>query len=225
MLGFNLDYAKKTGRDLSVFKLLEKLRWGSLLVCKHCRQLWYLNEDNKFINFTPNDRLALIHEWNREKLILNFDLAEKLKLIGTTTLESFGSNLKYLEAPCGIVTKSGEEFEFAILSLQMHAPFEPKRHYRLSDEIREIYSSPYALPYSVRVETSKAKEISMGFAPTFVETPGGELFTLNWNNYFFKKTGYLARDLFVSEKKFVLKDSPAAFSYQGEIQYFIADLQ
>ena len=120
---------------LGVFRPVESLRWGHLFKCTVCDQPWYLNGDGNVMHFVPRDRLSLIREWNEHPLTLSAEHLEKLEAIGRTPPDVCGNGAQFHETPCGVVTKSGERFDLAIVSRQQHAPFEELRKYRLVSEI------------------------------------------------------------------------------------------
>ena len=90
-------------------------------------------------------------------------------------------------------------------------------------EIAEINPSPYALPLAVRVATSKADEIRMGFAPTMVNLPNGELLALNWSQHFLVKDDIDASKVSLSESRIDMKKPPAVYNGPKDVVYFIAD--
>ena len=227
MIGFNWDYAREKGLglDLDAFQLAENLRRGTLYQCRDCGHPWYLAPDSqvKFMNAVNPDRLPLIHRWNEKPILLSPDHERKLAAIGRTPPDHYGNGKDYHQTPCGVVTTSGEKIDLAIVSQQGHAPYENGRACRLADEIGDIYPSPFALSLAVRLATTRASEISMGFAPTLVETPDGKLFTLNWTTHFFVKPGIRAGDLAVSQKGLDRQHLPEIYAGGEAITYFIAD--
>lgn len=227
-ISFNWEYAKTTSRpdakrDLSIFTHPQELRWGTLFRCASCGQPWYLDGEAQFMNFVPRDRLALIHEWNNHQILIKPELLTKLEMIGRTPPDLYGNGAQFHETPCGVLTKSGERIDLAIVSMQRHAPFEDWRQYRRASEIQDIYPSPYALPLAVRTATSKADEIRMGFAPTLVKMPDGQAIILNWTQNFFVRDGCDAGAIVLSGQHLDMKNPPEIYSPPKNITYFVAD--
>jgi hypothetical protein len=227
-ISFNWEYAKQTKRadakrDLTIFIKPQALRWGTLFRCASCDQPWYLDGEARFMNFVPRDRIHLIAEWNEHKLLLKPEHLTKLEMIGRTPPDVFGNGAQFHETPCGVLTKSGERVDLAIVSLQKHAPFEDWRHYRLASEIEDIYPSPYALPLPVRIATSNADESRMGFAPTLVDLPCGKTVILNWTQNFLVRDGCDASAVVVSRQQLDVKNLPAIQPPPKNVTHFVAD--
>lgn len=214
----------KIRHSLGTFEPVQKLRWGRLFKCKACNQPWYLDEYG-LMNSVLRDRLSLIYEWNAHAIFLLPKHICELEHIGRTPPDSYGNGSQFHETPCGVVTKSGEQIDLAIISRQKHAPFEGYRQYRLASEVDEIYMSPYALPLPVRIATAMADEIHMGFSPTLIELPGGELVVLNWRQNFFVREGYKASEVILAEHKHGIKAPPEIYSLSKNVIYFVADLE
>lgn len=223
---FNWPYGKihPSGYTSYVFEFIKKLKTGSLFKCKSCNEHWYLDENESFMNAIPKTRLELIKQWDASTIILNTEQLKILKEIGRTPPDIYGNGKQYHETPCKIITKNCEIFNFAIITQQRHAPFEKYRKYRLASEIQEIQSSPFALSLEVRVATTEAGELGMGFAPTVIEKPNGELVIFNWTQHFYDNRDCLAKDLKVANDYNDPRKLPIA-SKAPEITYFIADCE
>jgi hypothetical protein len=228
-ISFNWEYAKTTSkpeakRDLTVFISPQKMRWGTLFQCASCGQPWYLDSDAQFMNVVLRERIELIQKWNDHAILIGSNNLARLEEIGRTTPDLYGNGAQFHETPCGVMTKSGEKIDLAIVSIQRHAPFEHWRQYRLASEIETIYPSPYALPLPVRVATSRADEIRMGFAPTLVELPNGQVIILNWTQNFFVRDNCNTSAIVISQKKLDMKSLPEIYSPPNNIIYFVADI-
>ncbi len=227
-ISFNWEYAKTTvrpdaRRDLSIFVSPQKMRWGTLFQCSSCGQPWYLDGNSQFMNLVPRERIGLIQKWNEHPILIGSEYRSKLEDISHTPPDLYGNGSQYHETPCGVITKSGERIDVAIVSIQRHPPFEAWRQYRLASEIESIYPSPYALPLPVRVATARADEIRMGFAPTLIELPNGQVVILNWAQNFFVREGCDASAIVLSQKKLDMKNPPEIYSQPNNITYFVAD--
>ena len=176
------------------------------------------------MNFVPRERVGLIQEWNDHPIFIGPEYLAKLEEIGRTPPDLCGNGAQFHETPCGVLTKFGERIDLSIVSVQRHAPFEDWRQYRLASEIETIYPSPYALPLPVRTATSRADEIRMGFAPTVVELPNGQIVILNWTQNFFVREGCDASAIVLSQKRLDMKSSPEIYSPPKNITYFVADM-
>lgn len=228
-ISFNWEYAKTNNRpdarrDLSVFTSPRQMRWGTLFQCASCAQPWYLDGDARFMNFVPRERIRLIQEWNEHSIVIGSEHRAKLEQIGRTPPDLYGNGAQFHETPCGVVTKSGERLDLTIVSVQRHAPFEEWRQCRLASEIETIYPSPHALSLPVRTATSRADEIRMGFAPTLVELPNGELVALNWTQNFFVREGCDTNAIVVSQRRLDMKNPPEIYSSPKNVTYFVADM-
>lgn len=228
LLSFNWEYARTTSRpehqrDLSVFVKPVPLRYGTLYKCRSCGQPWYLAGEPAFMNFVPRNRRDLINQWNEREIVIASSHAAQLAAIGRTPPDIYGNRSQYCEIPCTVTTAQGQKIEKAVVSLQRHAPFEEWRDCRLATEIAEISPSPYALPLPVRVATSKADEIRMGFAPTMVTLSNGELLALNWSQHFLVRDGIDASKVTLTATRVDMMNLPAVYNGPKDVVYFIAD--
>jgi hypothetical protein len=229
IISFNWKYASTAPRaefrkDLTVFVSPEQLRWGTLFRCESCGHPWYLDGEERFMNCVPRDRLALIHQWNQQPIVLSSEQIAKLKKIGRTPADIYGNGAQFHLTPCTVVTKSGQQIDVAIVSQQRHAPFEYWRQCRLATEIGHIDPSPHALPLSIRAATAEAKEMRMGFSPTVAKTPDGETIIFNGPQNFFVKEGCSAGKVVLSKKRINWNKMPHVYPEPKNIEYFVADL-
>jgi len=229
--GFSWEYAKTTNQpDTRQFVSPQKMRWGTLFQCASCGQPWYLDGNAKFANLVARERIGLIQEWSDHPIFIGSENLAKLEEIGRNPPRMIMVGTKSQETPCGVLTKSGERIDLAIVSIQRHAPFEDWRQYRLASEIETIYPSPYALPLPVRTATLTAVEIAMGFAPTLVELPNGQEIILNGTHNFFVREGCDASAIVLSQKRLDMKSLPEIYSpsenisLSKNITYFVADM-
>ena len=228
LISFDWEYAKTSRspehrRDLSVFVRPRELRYGVLYECVLCRHPWYLCGEPAFMNFVPPERLELIEKWNEHPIILRQEPSAQLGAIGRTPPDQYGNGRQFHETPCAITTVSGEQINLAIVSVQRHAPFEEWRDCRLASDIAAVHPSPYALPLTVRAASSQADEIRMGFAPTMIEAPNGELLALNGTQNFLVSSRCKASEVVVSNRRLDWSNSPALHGRPDGIVYFVAD--
>ena len=227
-ISFNWQYALKNSKsDLPKNKELyvnpQKLKTGTLFQCKNCSSYWYLDADEQFMNVVHEDKLDVIRAWSEKSLTLTEDQKKALGDIGVTPPDLYSNGSKFKETPCKVKTKTGELFEYAIVTIQSHAPFEEWREYRLASEIEKISSSLYALPLEVRLATTQADEIRMGFAPTLVELSNGQRTILNWTTNFLKINGVETSDTKVCKESINASDMPAIYKSTEKVVYFVAD--
>lgn len=170
----------------------------------------------------PEGRLELVLAWNRAEILLADRVLETLAEIGPTPPDIFGNNRQYVQIPCGVATKAGERIDAAIVSLQHSAPIEDWRTYRLGSEITEIYPSQFTLPLDVRLASTQAEEIAMGFAPSLIVMPDGRRFTLNGTTNFLDQPGYSAAEARIDPQPFSRGNMPAS-ARDRPVLYFVAD--
>lgn len=228
VLGFHWEHARtatdpKFRRDLSVFVSPVPLRCGMLHQCRACGSHWYLSGAPACLNYVSPDRLDLIRKWNEKPIRLNAAQLSVLGAIGSTPPDIYGNGSQYVETPCAVTTAHGESFDLAIVSFQKHAPYEAWRDCRLASEIKAIRPSRFTLSREVRIATSRADEIRMGFAPTVVELPDGEIFALNWTQNFFVSPNVDASQVAVSSRGFDWKSPPPVLGSPQGVVHFVAD--
>lgn len=227
LISFNWHYYRERGaddstHDLASFEPWQDLRYGSLFRCRACARPWHLDGAGEMMTIVPEGRLDLILEWSRAEIILPANVLGTLGEIGPTPPDHYGNGREYAETPCGVVTRRGERIDAAIVSIQRDAPVEEWRPSRLASELADAYPSPYALPLDVRLASTQADEVRMGYAPSFIELPDGKRFTLNWSTNFLDEPGYRAADARVCQDRIdVYRAPPLARS--PAIVYFVAD--
>jgi hypothetical protein len=205
------------------FATAEPLRRGTLYQCKVCHRHWHLDADGEVMTHVPEERVPLIREWSRGEILLPRLLRNKVDEIGPTPADIYGNGKLYTETPCSVLTREGHTIDVAIFSIQRSAPFESGRPSRVATDIVDIFPSPFALPLDVRVASSQADELRMGFAPTVIEMPDGHLMVLNWQPNFLIRDGYNAATATISGRRpdpFRIEDMVSA---PADIVYFIAD--
>lgn len=221
LVGFGWQRAKEKG-ETSAYVLKRPMRYGSLYQCRDCGHPWYLDSDEKLMNFIPADRIALCEEWDAGPI--RFDAAHlaRLREIGATP---YGSLSVYRDTPCCVVTKKGERFDVAIVSERNHPPYESwPRQFRFATEIADIEESSYALPFDVRKATAEAKEMRMGFAPTAVQGPDKRTFLLNETNNFYDGSHGPAKDIrLVGMSGINWNHMPKVYNFEKPVVYFVAD--
>lgn len=222
---FSWSSAQKNEHDLLSYpyKLLKKLRKGSLFKCKSYNHYWYLDEEKLFMYSMPQDRLSLVEQWNSQPIVLTDSQIQILKDIGHTPPDIYGNGKQYKETPCKVTTLDGEIFNFAIITQQELAPFHEERNYRLASDIQSIEPSPFAFSLKVRIATANAKEVQMGFSPTVVKKPDGQQIVLHGVHNFYDKMDCSASDIDVVKNWSLYNNSPPFYNQRTQNTYFIAD--
>ena len=200
---FNWDFPQPYSRrkfphDLRVFVEPVALRVGTLFRCQSCGQPWYRCGEPAMMNFVPGDRLDVVLRWNELEIVLPTAAASVLQTIGPTPPGLYGDGRR---TPCAVTTIDGERIDRAVVVELGRAPFEWWGPSRLATEIAELRPSPDALPWAVRAATSLAEETRMGFSPTLVESPTGELMWLNCIQNFLDQPGWAAADVAVAARR------------------------
>lgn len=226
---FSFDWGYAKGRHdaehsalVEALHFQERLRRGQFYRCSACGAYWYLDPRQKVMTIVPAERMGLLREWNRRPIRLSLRILAKLRSIGSSP-PYYGIGTEYRETPCTAITTSGDRIELAVFSPQSGAPVEDWRNYRLGSEIADVEESPCALPLKVRIAAAKAQEVAMGFAPTVIEMPNGEAFTLNGSANFLVVPGQDARTAKLSRRPFETGNHPPIVSQPENIVYFVVD--
>lgn len=212
----------KNWRPMETLRLDRPLRYGALYRCRACARPWHLNRAEDKMSIVPEDGLELVLAWNEAEIMLSHAVLAVLVEIGRTSPDIYGNGREYVETPCGVVTHSGERVDVAIVSIQRDAPVEEWRPCRLASEIAEVYPSPFALPLEVRLATTRAEEVGMGFAPSLIVMPDGRRFLLNGTTNFISQPGYRAVDARHNASTFDRNDTPL-LAATPPVTWFVAD--
>jgi len=224
----NSDDRIKTKR-LAEFINPHPLKVGTLFECSTCGSHWYMEYEENYIDYIDDSWMPKILEWSSSHLVLTEQQEQLLEDIGSTPFREGYVKSRENDTPCTVRTKSGELFEFAIISKMVNAPYAQMIDYRLASEIEEISASQYALPLQIRTATAKAREISMGYAPTDVVLSNGHSLILNLTVNFLKLPGVDATktSLFRHWTQYfdlkTLFEKPKIYSGEYDIVYFVAD--
>ncbi len=184
----------------------EDLGRGSLFACRICQEPWWVDAQRTAAHHVTAGKLALLRAWSEADLSLSPAALTLLKKIGPTPPHQYAVDNGDQQFPCAIITRSGERFDHAVLSLQADPPLDSHRPVRLAGEIAEVLESPDALPLAVRKASARSHELAMGYAPTLIDMPDGESFLLNGTQNFLVKRGRRAGEAKVS-KSLVSRES------------------
>ena len=228
-LSFNWRYANERRspedlRSLGLFVHWRELRRGQLYRCSICDEVWHLDEDAERMTHVQSERLPLLLAWSAETIALPAAISAVIQRIGPTPPDLYGNGRERRVTPCKVITRSGEQFDQAIICVQRDAPVQDYLRFRLGSEVAEVNASPFALPRVVREASSRAQEVRMGFSPTLIEMPDGRRFVMNGMTSFMAEHGYNASEArIVSGDYFSERPTPSFVTPSSEIPYFIVD--
>jgi hypothetical protein len=186
------------GRYPKTLAFKKNLKRGFLYECPACGQPWYLDEKKEIISVLPEKQLGLVEEWSSAPLLLNPDLWKKAKDIGATPPHQYAQDKNYVEIPCKVITRKGETIDKCLLTFTTAPPLsEDQANHRFLKDVADIQPSDFALPHAVRTTTSRSNELR-GMGPTYVRSPEGSLFCLNWTVNFLDHKGALGKDMLLT---------------------------
>src|SRR3954465_5807705 len=146
-----------------------------------------------------------------------------LEQIGPTPPDLYGNWSDRRVTPCKVITTAGEVVDPAMVCIQLDAPVEEHMHFRLGHEVAAIRNSAFALSHAVRLASSRAEEMRMGFSPSLIAMPDGTRFALNGMTSFMDEPGYDAGEARVAVGNYFTEAAPPPLLRFLEITYFIFD--
>lgn len=192
---FNDDYS---GPLINLYKL----KTGQLLQCEICKAIWFIDNSKEQADTVVQDRLRVVKEWNSKKLSIRPNHLQVLLEIGCTPSDHYGNLKEFISIPCKCTLTSGEIIENAVVSIQGKPPvgliYHGHNDFYFIDQVIEIQPSDLSLPLKVRIETAKADEIRMGWAPTVVFLPNNKMYITNGTTNFFLEDGVKGKDISIS---------------------------
>lgn len=227
-VSFNWGFAHERDSPEDAERVAPFIRWellrrGSLYRCDLCSEVWHLDGGGQTMTYVSSARLSLVREWDRSPIELTGDLEARLERIGPTPPDVYGNWSDRRVTPCKVITTAGEEVDPAMVCVQLDAPVQDYLHFRLGSEIADIGESAFALPLDVRLASSRAGEMRMGFSPSLIEMPDGKRFVLNGMTSFMKDRIYKAADARGAAVSYFAEDPPPAFLHSPPITYFVVD--
>lgn len=227
-VSFNWVFAHQRGSPQDKERIAPLERWkslrrGELYRCNVCHEVWHLDGGGKTMTHVSSARLPLVLAWDRAPIKLADDLEVRLEQIGPTPPDVYGNGSDRRVTPCKVVTTMGEEIDPAMICLQLDAPVQDHMRFRLGSEVAGIEVSELALPLEVRLASSRAEEMRMGFYPSLIEMPDGKRYVLNGMTSFMAESGYNASDACAFAGSFFAQDPPPAFLQSPDITYFVVD--
>lgn len=228
-VSFNWRYAneRRCPEDLSRIQLFVdwmELRRGSLHRCSVCNEVWHLDGNAERMTHVDPQRLPLILEWNKAAIVLPPSVALTVQGIGPTPPDTYGNGIEQRVTPCEVVTQSGERFQNAVICVQLDAPVQEHMNFRLGTEIAQLKESLAALPRDVRVASSRAPEMRMGFSPTLIVMPDGRRFVMNGMTNFMAVPGYAASEARLADGSYFSEiPTPSLIPNPNDVTFFIVD--
>lgn len=227
-ISFNWAFAHERGSPedaerIAPFTSWKSLRRGWLYRCSVCHEVWHLDGGGQTMTYVSSARLPLVLEWDREPIKLTEDLEARLDQIGPTPPDVYGNWSDRRVTPCKVITTAGEQVDPAMICVQLDAPVQDYMHFRLGSEVADIGDSELALPLDVRLASSRAHEMRMGFSPSLIQMPDGKRFVLNGMTSFMAEPGYDAADACIAEGSYFAENPPPPFLHSPDITYFVVD--
>ena len=228
MISFNWAFAQERGsaEDLdriAPLVLWKDLRRGRLFRCNVCHQVWHLDGRGQIMTHVAQERLPLVLKWDEEPILLTEEQQARLEQIGPTPPDLYGNWSDRRVTPCRVTTTTGEVVDPAMVCVQPEAPIQVDMDFRLGNEVADVTVSEFALPLDVRLASSRAEEMRMGFSPSLIEMPDGKRFVLNGMTSFMAEQGYKAGDARVATGNYFGENPPPAFVREPAITYFVFD--
>ena len=227
-LSFSWVFAQERRRPEDAERLASIIKWqslrrGWLYRCHACHEVWHLDGGGQTMTHVNSAKLPIVFEWDREPIRLADELEARLEQIGPTPPDVYGNGNDKRVTPCKVSTITGEQVDPAIVCVQLDAPVQDHMHFRLGREIADIQDSEFTLPLEVRLASSRAEEMRMGFSPSLIEMPDGKRYVLNGRTSFMAEPGYSASDAQVAEGSFFDEDPIPAFLRSPDVTFFIVD--
>jgi hypothetical protein len=228
VVSFNWAFAHERRSLEDMERIAPLVRWkslrrGELYRCDVCDEFWHLDGSGQTMTHVSSTRLTLILAWDREPIKLADDLDARLEQIGPTPPDVYGNCSDRRVTPCKVVTTAGEKVDPAMICFQLDAPVQDYMHFRLGSEVAGIEVSQLALPLDVRLASSRAEEMRMGFSPSLIVMPDGKKYVLNGMTSFMSESGQNASDARVFEGSFFTEDPAPPFLRSPDITYFVVD--
>jgi hypothetical protein len=141
---------------------IKDLRFGSLWACRHCTQRFWVSSCETKLRAIPPKNEDTFTRWCSRPPILSREQRARVE-----SLQPVEHHERYREVPASVRFSPLLDPCLAIIRLdrEPNVLFCSDEHVRLATDIYSIQPSDYALPYDIRLATSKAR---------FIETPGSD---------------------------------------------------
>ncbi len=207
IIEFNIIYAQE-GKNQDIKAIydelvfLEDIGFGKIFQRKDNGDFWHLDPNQTIARYITSGQLDLFHKWDSQVLLPTDEQFEILKQIGGLPSSPYALYPDSLQFPASVTTKSGEQIDLCLFHFCQAPPFQ--RYFRkvlLLSDIADISASELALNHDLRLASTLAGEIRMGFSPFMVKTNTGRFITYNGTTQF-ASTGDIKGNEVVSEVKF-----------------------
>jgi hypothetical protein len=228
LISFNWSSAQKSDRReyteiVAHLIYWKSLRRGSLYRCSGCHEVWHLDGANEAMTHVSPARLSLVEQWGEKTIALSEKVQTQIERIGPTPPDLYGNGDQKRVTPCKVTTSSGEEIDPAMVCVQLDAPVQDHIQARLGSDIFSVSNSAFALPLDVRLASSQADEMRMGFYPSLIEMPDGKKFVLNGMTSFMDEPGYEAETARVAGGSYFSESPPPPIAKAPTVTYFVVD--
>ncbi|MEP4534666.1 MAG: hypothetical protein ABJ004_16360 [Cyclobacteriaceae bacterium] len=199
IVSFNLDpqYLDKEAKSIyDSLELFQKLSFGELYKQKESINYWYVDTDQNFAYIIAPDRVEAILTWDKENLLPNDLIFEKLAQIGGTPPHQWTMYQDYIDFPCQVKSEEGIWTDFCKIRFTKTAPFQT--HYKklkLLNEIVDVKESEFTMPHNLRISNTLTEDIRMSFFPFMVKTKKGNYLTYNGDADFVSKGNLKAEEI------------------------------
>lgn len=147
------------GERVAPFTRWKLLRRGSLYRCNVCHEVWHLDGGGQTMTHVSSARLPLVLEWDREPIVLSDELVARLEQIDPTPPDVYGNGSAIRVTLCKVITTAGQLVDPAMVCVKLDGPIQDYMNFRLGSEIADIKDSAFALPFDVRLASSRAEEM------------------------------------------------------------------
>jgi hypothetical protein len=182
---------------ITAFAPIKKVKQIEVVACPKCAREWLLSrygENNETVDLSKlrAESKADFDFWAENELYPTEKQLKSLAKIGGLNGDIYGNGKDYIDVPCKVRLKDGQEKDFCIVRFSKNMPEAviDNQGFFWITAVAEITPSVYALPYDVRYESSQAQEQTNSYAPTLITAPYGKVYGLNWTNQFFATEKY-----------------------------------
>lgn len=185
----NMDWAAaRTGTNPETAAIAEhieyvrELKFGQLHRCRVCGEWWYLNDARSTIERVRPERRAIVRAWDGCRTAPSPEVFAALDRIGATEADQYGNGRGELKVPCRIAWAGESTDDPCVFVITKRPPIDDWfARCKLFRPDARVLPSKFALPAEVRLQTLRAEEIRMLYAPTVVVADSGQRLIINWS--------------------------------------------
>ena len=202
-----LENSRKTSEFARLIQLVEKLRFGQLLKCPNCTQMWYLDDDENRCHRILPEREKLLEYWSNSNFTLSPENHEILHSIGAVERDIYGNDSGVIKIPC-MITMNNTIYDPALILITKEPPLDDwKKNILLPDSSLTIQESKFALAYDIRIAITQAHEARMGFTPVPIYDPNNNKLILNGFCDFIGNPDWNTKDCRLSKQNFSIGEA------------------